>query len=285
MMMMMIKLLLVLVVVAAAAAAEKKEEREVTGPLKILFVVSHPNVGKSFSHVLVQGAKEALEADGHQVQVSDLVAQGFQAHGNAHDFKNVQNSDSFDYQMEQKHAATTQNPEEEGFADDVRREMDRLEWSDVVIHQFPMYWWSLPAIHKGWLDRVLAYYWCYGGGSSVRRLKGKGWMMAVTTGAPADMQLRGGWPTPANDDVPSMLQNHNTATPGMLGMLSLPMFIASEPGRRTAKERAAMVQEYVAHLRAYVTGSVDQEDIPEPALTLTVPPPVRRAVEQCWIER
>ena len=39
----------------------------------------------------------------------------------------------------------------------------------------------MPAIHKGWMDRVLSYYFAYGGGKG---LKGKKWLTSVTTGGP-----------------------------------------------------------------------------------------------------
>lgn len=34
-------------------------------------------------------------------------------------------------------------------------EIERLEWADIVIVQFPLWWFRPPAILKGWLDRVL----------------------------------------------------------------------------------------------------------------------------------
>jgi len=39
----------------------------------------------------------------------------------------------------------------------------------------------VPALHKGWLDRVMSYYFAYGGPNN---LKGKKWMCSVTTGGP-----------------------------------------------------------------------------------------------------
>lgn len=39
--------------------------------------------------------------------------------------------------------------------DDVATEQKKLKEADIVIFQFPMYWFSMPAILKGWLDRIM----------------------------------------------------------------------------------------------------------------------------------
>jgi NAD(P)H dehydrogenase (quinone) len=147
----------------------------IVGAKKVLIVSSHPNVGKSFNHRLIQVAKDTLEAEGCAVIVNDLVAIGFNPVGGPHDFIDLGNNDYFDYQMEQKRASL-----ESRYSADVQHQMNLLSWCDVVIHQYPIYWWNLPAIHKGWLDRVLGYYFCYGGGNT--HLLGKKWMCSVTTG-------------------------------------------------------------------------------------------------------
>jgi len=50
-----------------------------------------------------------------------------------------------------------------------------------VVLQFPLYWYSSPAIIKEWLDEVLSRGWAYGGGQA---LVGKKIMLAITTGGP-----------------------------------------------------------------------------------------------------
>jgi len=44
-----------------------------------------------------------------------------------------------------------------GQSDDISAEQDKLRWADTVILQFPLWWFSTPAILKGWVDRVYAY--------------------------------------------------------------------------------------------------------------------------------
>ena len=251
-----------------AIASEVLPTPSAPGKKKVLFVVSHPNVGKSFSHVMVAAARETLEAEGHAVVVSDLVAENFNPVGGPHDFTiPPSDPDFFDYQMEQKHAALHEGGGS-GFAPEVQREMDRLDWCDTVVHQFPIYWWSLPAVHKGWFDRVLAYYWCYGGGN--QRLRGKEWMLALTTGGPTAVQLSGGWPVVGTHNIPSHLQPFWVATPGMLRCVTLPLFIAGGPGKKSAEERDSMAREYVAHIRCHIARSLSPTDVPAPALTASI---------------
>lgn len=47
---------------------------------------------------------------------------------------------------------------------DIAGEQEKLLWADTVIFQFPLWWFSLPAIMKGWIDRVYAYGFAYGVG-------------------------------------------------------------------------------------------------------------------------
>ena len=75
---------------------------------------------------------------------------------------------------------------------DVKAEQEKLLWADVLILQFPLWWFSMPAILKGWVDRVFAYGFAYGVGEhSDKRwgdrygegtFVGKRAMLIVTTG-------------------------------------------------------------------------------------------------------
>jgi len=75
---------------------------------------------------------------------------------------------------------------------DVAAEQDKLRRADLVIFQFPMWWFSMPAIMKGWFERVYAYGFAYGVGEHSEKrwgerygegaLKGKRAMLVVTTG-------------------------------------------------------------------------------------------------------
>jgi NAD(P)H dehydrogenase (quinone) len=71
---------------------------------------------------------------------------------------------------------------------DVEREIDALLWADLVVLQFPLWWFGMPAILKGWMDRVFVYGRLYTGS---RRLDcgvcaKKRAMLSVAAGASAD---------------------------------------------------------------------------------------------------
>jgi len=42
------------------------------------------------------------------------------------------------------------------FRQDIKIEMDKVRWAEMIIFQCPIWWFSVPAILKRWFDRVLA---------------------------------------------------------------------------------------------------------------------------------
>ena len=64
---------------------------------------------------------------------------------------------------------------------DVAAEQAALAAADRIVLQFPMYWYSSPALLKQWQDDVLTHGWAYG--STGRALAGKELLVAVSTGA------------------------------------------------------------------------------------------------------
>ena len=64
---------------------------------------------------------------------------------------------------------------------DVQAEQQRLLEHDVIIFQFPLYWYSTPAILKDWQDMVLEYGFAYG--QDGNKLEGKTFLCATTAGA------------------------------------------------------------------------------------------------------
>nr|WP_261875581.1 NAD(P)H-dependent oxidoreductase [Vibrio rarus] len=63
---------------------------------------------------------------------------------------------------------------------DIDREQQRLMDHDVIIFQFPLYWYSTPAILKEWQDLVLEYGFAYGHEGCA--LHGKSFLCAITAG-------------------------------------------------------------------------------------------------------
>ncbi len=148
--------------------------------MNVFMVYAHQEP-TSFNARLRDAAVATLVGRGHTVVVSDLYADDFDPRLTRRDFREVANAGRFDAQAEQAHAHKTAT-----FAPGLAREMARLDACDLMIWQFPIYWFSVPAILTGWIDRVLAYRYAYGGRWFENgAFKGKRAIIAMTTGAPA----------------------------------------------------------------------------------------------------
>jgi NAD(P)H dehydrogenase (quinone) len=126
--------------------------------MHVLLVYVHPEP-TSFTAALKNTALEALRDAGHTVEVSDLYGEGFNPVAGCHDFLTSADPVRFHYQTEQGHAHNTGT-----FAPDIVREQQRFMRADLVVWLYPIWWGNVPAILKGWFDRVLAYRFAYGDG-------------------------------------------------------------------------------------------------------------------------
>ena len=93
------------------------------------------------------------------MKCSDLYAMNFGAAAGRGDFTGLATPDYLQYIMEEKNAS-----EKNLFTDDIKEEQEKLRWADFIIFQYPVWWFSVPAILKGWFDRVLAagFAWDFG---------------------------------------------------------------------------------------------------------------------------
>lgn len=76
------------------------------------------------------------------------------------------------------------------FKIDIDKEQKRLLEHDVIVFQFPVYWYSTPALLKEWQDLVLEFGFAYGKGGD--RLAGKLFLVATTAGAAEEAYSAGG---------------------------------------------------------------------------------------------
>ncbi|WP_246660475.1 NAD(P)H-dependent oxidoreductase [Nitratireductor sp. XY-223] len=76
------------------------------------------------------------------------------------------------------------------FKIDVETEQQRLLDHDVIVFQFPLFWYSTPALLKEWQDLVLEYGFAYGEGGVM--IAGKLFVPVVTTGGPEEFYQVGG---------------------------------------------------------------------------------------------
>ena len=114
--------------------------------MKYFIVYAHPEP-MSLSGHLKNRAVTALEAAGHEVIVSDLYAMKWKAVYDAKDFPERIDSAPLNYDKASQEAFKTGTQ-----AADIAEEQRKLLWADVVILQFPMWWYAMPAILKGWVD-------------------------------------------------------------------------------------------------------------------------------------
>jgi Putative NADPH-quinone reductase (modulator of drug activity B) len=123
--------------------------------VRALVLYAHPEP-TSFTGALKDTAVAALTAAGHTVEVSDLYGEGFDPVGGRDDFATVADPGRFHYQSEQDHAHL-----HGGFSAEIAREQARFAVADLLVPVFPIWWGGMPAILKGWFDRVLAYGFAY----------------------------------------------------------------------------------------------------------------------------
>ena len=186
--------------------------------MKFFIVHAHAEP-KSFNGALTQHAKEILSARGHEVIISDLYAMQFDPVSDRRNFTSQKDPDFFKQQTEELHAT-----EVDGFAPDIKAELDKLDWCDVLIFQFPLWWFGLPAILKGWVDRVFAMGKIYGRGKWFDNgaFKGKKAMLSLTTGGAEPMYS----PTGLDGDINTILFPINHGILRFVGFDVLPPFIA-----------------------------------------------------------
>lgn len=152
-----------------------------------IFIVHAHHEPTSFNRAMTREATAALGSVGHEVVVSDLYAMGFDPVSDRRNFKTVKDPERLKQQNEEAYAS-----EVDGYVGELQSEMDKLAWCDVLILQFPLRWLGLPAILKGWVDRVFAVGRTYGGGRYFSRgvLSSKRAMCSVAIGGPADAYSR-----------------------------------------------------------------------------------------------
>lgn len=73
----------------------------------------------------------------------------------------------------------------------IEREQQRLLDHDVVLFQFPLFWYSTPSLVKEWIDLVLEHGFAYGAGGD--KLLGKTLMLAITAAGPEDAYTPAGY--------------------------------------------------------------------------------------------
>lgn len=76
------------------------------------------------------------------------------------------------------------------FKIDVAAEQKKLEAADIIVLQFPIFWYSMPSMMAKWMEDTFQHGWSHG--TTGHALQGKKLLISFTTGASADMYVEGG---------------------------------------------------------------------------------------------
>ncbi|ERI91872.1 flavodoxin-like protein [Clostridiales bacterium oral taxon 876 str. F0540] len=121
--------------------------------MKHLIVYAHP-YSESFNHAILETTVNALKNNGHEVTVRDLYQLNFQPVLKAEDTAAMRDG---------------------RVPDDIKTEQEYIEKADAITLIYPIWWTGLPAILKGYIDRVFSYGFAYAVGNEgiIKLLKGK----------------------------------------------------------------------------------------------------------------
>ncbi|MBL8580825.1 MAG: NAD(P)H oxidoreductase [Rhizobiaceae bacterium] len=136
--------------------------------MKTLLVVAHPRQ-ESLTGALGRTFAETLRSRGHEVEWADLYAEKFDPVLGPDDEPDWDDADKV-------------------YSPAVLAEMRRIERNEATVMIFPVYWWSTPALLKGWIDRVWNNGWAYGARKFPQR---RVWMIALAGGDRALFEKRG----------------------------------------------------------------------------------------------
>jgi NAD(P)H dehydrogenase (quinone) len=147
--------------------------------MNIYIILAHPEI-KSFNTSLAVAQKQALESAGHKVRFKNLYNDHFNPLLTREDFPGKKNNEHIQFPNAQYEAYKNNST-----IDDIAKEHNNLEWADSLILQFPLWLYGMPAILKGWCERVLSEgfahkpannYWFENGGLKNTRL-----LLSMTT--------------------------------------------------------------------------------------------------------
>ena len=205
--------------------------------MNVLIVYAHPEP-KSFNGAMKDLAIEMLRGAGYEVAVSDLYAMHFHAVVGEDDFLGERaDPDFLSVATEQTKAFQTGT-----LAPEIVAEQEKLKRADLLILQFPVWWFGMPAIMKGWADRVFARGFAYIAGRKydTGMFRGKTAMVAATTGTSADTYA----PDGIDGDILNVLWPVHNGLLRYSGFDVIEPFVAYMPGRVGQDGRKAYLEAY-----------------------------------------
>ena len=209
--------------------------------MKVFIVYWHPEP-HSFNQAMFYKAHQTFIDMGAEVKTSDLYAMHFNPVSSRENFHTVKDPDYLKLQLEEMYAT-----EKQGFVEDLDLEMQKLEWCELMVWQFPLWWFGLPAVFKGWVDRVFAMGRIYGGGKIYEKgiFQGKRALLSLTTGgAEAAFQ-----PDGFNGDIKAILRPIHRGILQFVGFAVLEPQIVYSPVRMTNEQRERELEKFAERLK------------------------------------
>lgn len=144
--------------------------------MHVLIVVAHPDPG-SLTHGIAARIAEGAREKGATAEIADLAAEGFDPR--------------FTLADRAVHRREGAAPA------DVAAEQARIARADMLVLVYPVFWWSMPGLLKGWIDRVFSNGWAFedgpGGAGLVKKLGGLRVRLVAVAGADARTYARHGY--------------------------------------------------------------------------------------------
>lgn len=221
--------------------------------MKVLIILAH-HEPLSMNGAMFTTAIDAFETVGHEVKTSDLYAMGFNPVSDRSNFTSIQNPAFFKQQLEELHATETGS-----FAAGINSEQEKVEWCDLMIWQFPLWWFSVPGILKGWVDRVFAMGRFYGQGKIYEQgvFKDKKALLSLTTGGAEENYRKEG----LQGDINNILKPIQRGILRFTGFSVLKPHIVYAPSRQSPDTREQELKQWRDRLQ-----EVFKEDSIEPGL-------------------
>lgn len=208
--------------------------------MRVLCVLAHPEPA-SFTASLAGFGMAALGSAGHEIDLVDLYRAKFDPVSDRRNFVSMADPERFDQQAEERFAS-----DNDAYSAELQSQMDCLASCDLLILQFPIWWLGMPAIMKGWIDRVFAIGRTYGGGRWFDRgmMMGKRAMLAATVGGTEQAYSPDGF----YDSADRVLWPINHGILAFCGFEVVEPFLAFAPSRKNEQQRQDVFKAYADRL-------------------------------------
>lgn len=205
-----------------------------------LIVFAHPEP-QSFCAAMKNTAEAVLNEYG-DVEISDLYAMRFKAVADELDFLKRENSNYFNYALEQRFAQKNDT-----LSPDIVAELEKIEQADFLLFIFPLYWYSVPAILKGYFDRVFVSGKAYGGKRIYEKggFYGKRAMLAFSLGGHSGLFGKNA----IHGELETLLKPITQGTLGYVGLDVLKPFVAYHVPYIEKPERLAILENFKNYLK------------------------------------